>query len=157
MLRLIWNGVKNIDKLTSMMFTRKNVILRALRALKLYGIVDFGSNTVRIVETPRNIALLIALNIAKPSDMLNVIFKALKETIGEDSEVKIENIEYTTPNTLRVRVKHSTNDISKLKTIERQLKDVGKELGFETVEVEFIKGLGVETLELNDEKIELEG
>lgn len=151
MLKLIWSGIHDIDKLTSMMLTRKNVILRSLRTLKLYGLINYGSNSVSIVENPKNIALLIALNIAKPSDMISVMFKNLKSAIEGYGEVNVESMEFT-PNVLRVKIRHSIANVGKLKAIERGIKELGKEFGFETIKVEFIKDYRVESLELNDER-----
>jgi len=136
-LELIWSGVNNIDELTCKMLSRKNVIIKALRALELHGIVKYGSKNVHIIKTPKNVALLIALNIAKPVDIVRAYRVHVEDYIKKlDSNAEVESLNVMLENN-KVALELKVKGLSE--RYKDKIRDyIVSSLGVENVKITFI-------------------
>ena len=136
LLKLMWRGVEEIDSLSDLMFSRKNVIIRDLRALELNGIVEMGSNTARIIETPENLSLLVFLGIAKIPEVATRMARNLTDLLRREVNFQVDRVELTCCREgvklrLYTRAEHSKVDHEKVISILEAL-------GMDSVKVEFI-------------------
>ena len=115
LLKLLWEGITDIELLTRMMLTRKNVIYRLLKLLENQGVVRVRGDTVELIKTPKNLCLLYVLNIISFEDLLRELFNYI--TCELDSNGNLELILDSSGG--RVYVKHNGKLVRVNSVVER--------------------------------------
>ena len=126
LLRLMWWGISDIGDLTGFMLTRKNVIVNQLRALKDAGIIEIVDGKVRIVKSPRNLALLLYHGIISPGEYIKELLNYVREE-AEASSCKITLFS----NSLNITVYVDSGENKETEDVYRHL----KRMGFDNVEI----------------------
>jgi len=127
MLELIVKGVNNLDELSYRMFIGKNTVKRHAKLLENLGILRIRSSSVELNITPRNLALLLALNIISLSHFFILLKKYIVSNIDRKCRIYEDDVvlHFLSDGGIIVETNYKLDENSKVKIAERLLKNVG--------------------------------
>jgi len=127
MLELIIKGVNNLDELSYRMFIGKNTVKRHAKLLENLGILRVRSNSVELNITPRNLALLLALNIISLSHFFILLKKYIMSNLDRKCRIYEDDVilHFLSDGGVVVETNYKIDDNSKAKIAEKLLKNVG--------------------------------
>ncbi len=127
MLELIVKGVNNLDELSYRMFIGKNTVKRHAKLLENLGILRIRSSSVELNITPRNLALLLALNIISLSRFFILLKKYIVSNIDRKCRIYEDDVvlHFLSDGGIIVETNYKLDENSKVKIAERLLKNVG--------------------------------
>ena len=93
MLKYIMLGINDIDDLSHLMLTGKNVIKRHAKLLETIGLLSIRCNTLELNKTPRSLALLYCIGVIDEKDFLKMTYEYILSIIEKRCRrVDTENI-----------------------------------------------------------------
>jgi len=127
MLELIVKGVDNLDELSYRMFIGKNTVKRHAKLLENLGILRIRSSSVELNITPRNLALLLALNIISLSHFFILLKKYIVSNLDRKCRIYEDDVvlHFLSDGGILVETNYKLDENSKVKIAERLLKNVG--------------------------------
>jgi len=127
MLELIVKGVNNLDELSYRMFIGKNTVKRHAKLLENLGILRIRSSSVELNITPRNLALLLALNIISLSHFFILLKKYIVSNLDRKCRIYEDDVvlHFLSDGGILVETNYKLDENSKVKIAERLLKNVG--------------------------------
>jgi len=127
MLELIVKGVNSLDELSYRMFIGKNTLKRHARLLENLGILKVKSSSVEINITPRNLALLLALNIISLSHFFIMLKKYIASSMDEKCSIFEDDsvLHFLSDGGIIVETNYKVDENSKIKIAEKLLRNVG--------------------------------
>jgi len=127
MLELIVKGVNNLDELSYRMFIGKNTVKRHAKLLENLGILRIRSSSVELNITPRNLALLLALNIISLSHFFILLKKYIVSNLDRKCRIYEDDVvlHFLSDGGIIIETNYKLDENSKVKIAERLLKNVG--------------------------------
>ncbi len=127
MLELIVKGVNSLDELSYRMFIGRNTVKRHARLLENLGILKVKSSSVEINITPRNLALLLALNIITLSRFFIMLKKYIVSSVDEKCRIFEDDIvlHFLSDGGIIIETNYRIDENSKIKIAEKLLRNVG--------------------------------
>lgn len=92
-LKYIMLGINDIDDLSHLMLTGKNVIKRHAKLLETIGLLNIKCNTLELNKTPRNLALLYCIGVIDEKDFFKMTYEYILSIIEKcDRRIGAEDV-----------------------------------------------------------------
>ncbi len=127
MLELIVKGINDFNELSYRMFIGKNTVKRHAKLLENLGILKIRSNSVELTITPRNLALLLALNIISLSRFFILLKKYVVSSLGRKCRIHEDDVllHFLSDGGIIVEVSYRIDENTKAKIAEKLLENIG--------------------------------